>query len=127
MNMKSITAFALASLVLAGTACSQGSDSGGADVQTVSADESASGSFNLNLPSPTTGETTSSGGSMNLNLGGSSETRLIGSGTFGGGDFGGDPALDLNLNLDSEAAALDAQAAESSSQDDGIIRLDPKK
>jgi outer membrane murein-binding lipoprotein Lpp len=77
MNMKSITAFALASLVLAGTACSQGSDSGTADVQTVSADESASGSF--------------------------------------------------NLNLDSEAAALDGQAAESSSPDDGIIRLDPKK
>ena len=123
--MKSITAFALASLVLAGTACSQGSDS--ADVQTVSADESASGSFNLNLPSPTTGESTSSGGTMNLNLGGSSETRLIGSGTFGGGDFGGDPGVDLNLNLDSEAATLDAEATESSPEDDGIIRLEPKK
>jgi hypothetical protein len=125
MNMKSITAFALASLVLAGTACSQGSDS--ADVQTVSTDENAAGSFNLNLPSPTTGETTSSGGSMNLNLGGSGESRLIGSGTFGGGDFGGDPTVDLNLNLDSETALLDSEAAQSSSQDDGIIRLEPKK
>lgn len=125
--MKSITAFALASLVLVGTACSQGSDSGTADVQTVSADEGAAGSFNLNLPSPTTGETTSSGGSMNLNLGGSSETRLIGSGTFGGGDFGGDAGVDLNLNLDSETALLDADAAQSSSQDDGIIRIEPKK
>lgn len=125
--MKSITAFALASLVLAGTACSQGADSGTADVQTVSADESASGAFNLNLPSPTTGETTSSGGSMNLNLGGSSESRLIGSGTFGGGNFGDDTGVDLNLNLDSETSLLDAEAAQSSSQDDGIIRLEPKK
>lgn len=125
--MKSITAFALASLVFAGTACSQGAETETADVQTISADENASGTFNLNLPSPTTGETTSSGGSMNLNIGGSNDSRLIGSGTFGGGDFGGDPALDLNLDLDSETAALDAAGAASSSQDDGIIRLEPKK
>tara|TARA_R110001592_G_scaffold24116_1_gene93597 strand:+ start:1932 stop:2312 length:381 start_codon:yes stop_codon:yes gene_type:complete len=126
MNMKSITAFALASLAFAGVACSQAADTNAADVQTVSADSNASGTFNLSLPS-TTADTDASTGSLNLNLGGdTSESRLIGSGALGGGDFGGDPAF--NLDLAEDAAVLDAlPAAEAGAADDDIIRLDPKK
>lgn len=124
--MKSITAFALASLAFAGVACSQAADTNAADVQTVSADSNASGTFNLSLPS-TTADTDASTGSLNLNLGGdTSESRLIGSGALGGGDFGGDPAF--NLDLAEDAAVLDAlPAAEAGAADDDIIRLDPKK
>ena len=124
--MKSITAFALASLTFAGVACSQAADTNAADVQTVSADSNASGTFNLSLPS-TTADTDASTGSLNLNLGGdTSESRLIGSGALGGGDFGGDPAF--NLDLAEDAAVLDAlPAAETGAADDDIIRLDPKK
>tara|TARA_R110000744_G_scaffold121857_2_gene226697 strand:+ start:390 stop:770 length:381 start_codon:yes stop_codon:yes gene_type:complete len=126
MNMKSITAFALASLTFAGVACSQAADTNAADVQTVSADSNASGTFNLSLPS-TTADTDASTGSLNLNLGGdTSESRLIGSGALGGGDFGGDPAF--NLDLAEDAAVLDGlPAAEAGAADDDIIRLDPKK
>ena len=124
--MKSITAFALASLAFAGVACSQAADTNAADVQTVSADSNASGTFNLSLPS-TTADTDASTGSLNLNLGGdTSESRLIGSGALGGGDFGGDPAF--NLDLAEDAAVLDGlPAAEAGAADDDIIRLDPKK
>ena len=124
--MKSITAFALASLTFAGVACSQAADTNAADVQTVSADSNASGTFNLSLPS-TTADTDASTGSLNLNLGGdTSESRLIGSGALGGGDFGGDPAF--NLDLAEDAAVLDGlPAAEAGAADDDIIRLDPKK
>jgi len=128
--MKSITAFALASFVMAGVACSQATETETADIQTVSAEESTSGTFNLSLPS-TTATTNDASGSLNLNLGGDTgETRLIGSGAFGGGDFGSDPAIDLNLNLedDEDAASLDTvPAGETAAEDDGIIRLTPKK
>tara|TARA_R110000850_G_scaffold224741_1_gene350166 strand:+ start:9829 stop:10221 length:393 start_codon:yes stop_codon:yes gene_type:complete len=130
MNMKSITAFALASFALAGVACSQGTETETADVQTVSAEEGATGTFNLSLPSASATANDASG-SLNLNLGGDTgETRLIGSGAFGGGDFGSDPAIDLNLNLedDQDAASVDTvPAAEAAAEDDGIIRLTPKK
>jgi hypothetical protein len=128
MNMKSITAFALASVAFAGGACSQATETQTAEVQSVSADEGTSGTFNLSLPSATA-TTSNSSGSLNLNLGGNSgETRLIGSGTFGGADFGSDPAIDLNLNLDDEVSALDTvQAGESAAAEDDIIRLTPKK
>lgn len=128
--MKSITAFALASLALAGVACSQGKETETANVQTVSAEEGATGTFNLSLPS-TSATANDASGSLNLNLGGDTgETRLIGSGAFGGGDFGSDPAIDLNLNLedDEDAASVDTvPAAEAAAEDDGIIRLTPKK
>tara|TARA_R110000787_G_scaffold24931_3_gene70163 strand:- start:9899 stop:10291 length:393 start_codon:yes stop_codon:yes gene_type:complete len=130
MNMKSITAFALASFALAGVACSQGTETEAADVQTVSAEEGATGTFNLSLPSASA-TTNDASGSLNLNLGGDTgETRLIGSGAFGGGDFGSDPAIDLNLNLedDEDAASVDTvPSAEAAAEDDGIIRLTPKK
>lgn len=128
--MKSITAFALASFALAGVACSQGKETETANVQTVSAEEGATGTFNLSLPS-TSATANDASGSLNLNLGGDTgETRLIGSGAFGGGDFGSDPAIDLNLNLedDEDAASVDTvPAAEAAAEDDGIIRLTPKK
>jgi hypothetical protein len=127
MNMKSITAFAIASIAFAGAACSQASEPETAEVQTISADGTASGTFNLSIP----GETSSAGssGGLNLNLGGSSsETRLIGSGALGGADFGGDAGIDLNLDLDEETATLDAlPAVEASTPDDDIIRIEPKK
>tara|TARA_R110000744_G_scaffold23296_1_gene59164 strand:+ start:1179 stop:1565 length:387 start_codon:yes stop_codon:yes gene_type:complete len=128
MNMKSITAFALASLAFAGVACSQAADTDVADVQTVSADNSASGTLNLSLPSPTA-DTGASTGSFNLNLGGDTgESRLIGSGALGGADFGGDPAFTLDLELAEDTAALDGlPASEAGAADDDIIRLDPKK
>jgi outer membrane murein-binding lipoprotein Lpp len=130
MNMKSITAFALASFALAGVACSQGTESQSTEVQTVAAEDGASGTFNLSLPSTTATQNEASG-SLNLNLGGDTgKTRLIGSGAFGGGDFGSDPAVDLNLGLeeDGEIAALEAATAgETAAQDDGIIRLTPRK
>ncbi|MBU2605989.1 MAG: hypothetical protein KKC43_08880 [Alphaproteobacteria bacterium] len=127
MNMKSITAFALASLAFAGVACSQASDTDAAGVQTVSA-ENTTGTLNLSLPSPTS-DTDASTGSFNLNLGGNtSESRLIGSGALGGGDFGGDPAFNLDLDLSEETAALDGlPAADAGAADDDIIRLEPKK
>lgn len=128
--MKSITAFALASFALAGVACSQGKETETANVQTVSAEEGATGTFNLSLPS-TSATANDASGSLNLNLGGDTgETRLIGSGAFGGGDFGSDPAIDLNLNLedDEDAVSVDTvPAAEAAAEDDGIIRLTPKK
>ena len=125
--MKSITAFALASLAFAGVACSQASDTDAAGVQTVSA-ENTTGTLNLSLPSPTS-DTDASTGSFNLNLGGNtSESRLIGSGALGGGDFGGDPAFNLDLDLSEETAALDGlPAADAGAADDDIIRLEPKK
>tara|TARA_R110000803_G_scaffold64783_1_gene125875 strand:+ start:1932 stop:2318 length:387 start_codon:yes stop_codon:yes gene_type:complete len=128
MNMKSITAFALASLAFAGVACSQAADTDAADVQTVSADNSTSGTLNLSLPSSTT-DTGASTGSFNLNLGGDTrESRLIGSGTLGGADFGGDPAINLDLGLADDSANLDAlPPAESGAAEDDIIRLEPKK
>ena len=126
--MKSITAFALASLALTGVACSQAADTEMADVQTVSADNNVSGTLNLSLPS-TTADTSASTDGFNLNLGGDTgESRLIGSGALGGADFGGDPAFDLDFGLIEEAAALDEPtAAEAGAADDDIIRLDPKK
>jgi len=126
MNMKSITAFALASLAFAGVACSQAADTDAADIQTVSADNTTVGTLNLSLPSPTA-DTGASTGSFNLNLGGDTgESRLIGSGALGGGDFGGDPAF--NLDLAEDTAVLDGlPAAEAGAADDDIIRLDPKK
>jgi hypothetical protein len=127
MNMKSITAFALASLAFAGVACSQASDTDAAGVQTVSA-ENTTGTLNLSLPSPTS-DTDASTGSFNLNLGrNTSESRLIGFGALGGGDFGGDPAFNLDLDLSEETAALDGlPAADAGAADDDIIRLEPKK
>ena len=126
--MKSITAFALASLAFAGVACSQAADTDTADIQTVSADNNTAGTLNLSLPSPTA-DTGASTGSFNLNLGGDTgESRLIGSGAFGGADFGGDPAIDLDLDLAEDATDLDSLAAsEAAPADDDIIRLDPKK
>jgi len=125
--MKSITAFALASLAFAGVACSQAADTDAAGVQTVSA-ENTTGTFNLSLPSPTS-DTDASTGSFNLNLGGNTgESRLIGSGALGGGDFGGDPAFNLDLDLSEETAALGGlPAADAGAADDDIIRLEPKK
>lgn len=128
MNMKSITAFALASLAFAGVACSQAANTDAADVQAVSADTTIAGTLNLSLPSPTS-DTGASTGSFNLNLGGSTgESRLIGSGALGGGDFGGDPAFNLDLDLTEETTELGGlPAAEAGAVDDDIIRLDPKK
>jgi outer membrane lipoprotein-sorting protein len=126
MTMKSITAFALASLVFAGTACSQAADPDAAELQTVSADEGAGGTFNLSLPSPTA-ESAESSGSFNLNLGVNDDQRLIGSGAFGSADFGSDPSVNLNIDLDEEADLLATTTPSPAEPEDDVIRLTPKK
>jgi len=122
MNMKLMTVLAVASLAIAGVACSESKAkpaSDASDAMTVEADSSSSGTLNLSLPSALPdGE--SSGGTLNLNIGGSEQdARLIGSGQLGTADFGDVPMTDLGLDLDEAPPA-------STDPDDDIIRIDPK-
>ena len=135
--MKNLTAFAILSVGLMGVGCSNADEpqaeiSDNATVQTVSADENDTGSqFNLSLPGLESGGSDTAGG-YNLNLGtGSSQDSdlMIGTGGFGGGDFGDDSGLELGISLDEPTAddplsylPEDAPAAEAP-EDDDIIRL----
>ena len=117
--MKLTTTFALASLCLVGTACSQAADS--EEAQAVIATETAqiedeyTGSLNLNLPSTTLSDDSTSG-ALNLRIGQDDEDDglLIRSGEFGTGNFDDEPSTILSLP---------EQSAESGEE---VIRLDPK-
>ena len=123
MNMKLISTFAVLSLCVAGTACSESTQA--EDTTAVVATETAqveddySGSLNLSLPSSSLPESSETG-SLNLRIGqsGDEDGLLIGSGGFGGGQFEDAPSLGLSLPGEEAAAAQPSE--------DDIIRLDPK-
>ncbi|WP_339682422.1 hypothetical protein [uncultured Hyphomonas sp.] len=123
--MKLTTSFAIVSLCLVGTACSE--STGAADTSTTVATETAqvedeyTGSLNLNLPTSSAAQDADTG-SLNLRIGqsGSDDDLLIGSAGFGGGRFEDSPSLGLSLPDDTAEPAA-AQATE-----DDVIRLDPK-
>ena len=135
--MKNLTALAILSAGLLGVGCSnaeepQSQTADSATAQTVSAEEGETASqFNLNLPGlESGGNAGASGYNLNLGTGGAQDGDLmIGSGSFGGGDFGSDSDLDLGISLD-EPSTEDplsylpegAPAAEAP-EDDDIIRL----
>ena len=115
--MKLMTVFAVVSLAIAGTACSESKTNAtpeSADTVTVEAD--TGGTLNLSLTS-VTDETETEGGTLNLNLGGvgSDEPRMIGSDQLTGVDFGEVP--EPAFAVDPETAPAD--------EDDDIIRLPP--
>jgi len=122
MNMKLMTVLAVASLAIAGVACSESKAKPASDAteaMKVEADSGSGGTLNLSLPSAMPGDE-STGGTLNLNIGGSEQdARLIGSGQLGAADFGDVPVTDLGLDLDDVPAA-------STDPDDDIIRIDPK-
>ena len=120
--MKLTTSFAIVSLCLVGTACSEstGSEEAPAIIATETAqiEDEYSGSLNLNLPSTTASQDTGSG-TLNLRIGQSGEDDglLVGAGGFGGGQFEDAPSLGISLPDETPAAPA---------SEDDIIRLDPK-
>ncbi|MCA8901478.1 MAG: hypothetical protein KDA53_09525 [Hyphomonas sp.] len=113
-----MTVLAVASLALAGVACSESKTKPAEPAETLAVEENVSGTLNLSLG---TSEADSAGGSLNLNIGGSEEeARLIGSGQLSGGNFGDVPTTDFGIDLDEEDDTVPLDP------DDDIIRLDPK-
>jgi hypothetical protein len=125
MIMKLTTSFAIVSLCLVGTACSESASN--EDTSAIVATETAqvedeyTGSLNLNLPSSSAAQDANTG-TLNLRIGQSDEDDglLIGSGGFGGGQFGDESSLGLSLPEGT------AEPVSSPSSEDDIIRLDPK-
>ena len=131
--MKATTIFAITALTLGGVACSEAADSaeGTETAEIVSAPQTGDepqGTFNLSLPdSVDDGNDT---GGFNLSLGdeGADDGLLVGTDSLSSGDLGTDvpdvaiPNSDDDLNIGLE----DAPATESTAEDDGIIRIDPK-
>ena len=118
MNMKLMTVLAVASLSIAGVACSESKTKASAEnADKVAVENSSGGTLNLSLPS-SVNSAESSAGTLNLNLGGASseEPRLIGSGQLNGVDFNDVPG---------PALALEPDEAPADNQDDDIIRLQP--
>ncbi|MEZ5946682.1 MAG: hypothetical protein R3C13_03840 [Hyphomonas sp.] len=116
--MKLMTVFAVASLAIAGVACSESKSKPAAEAADAMTVESADagGTLNLSMPSSLS-DSESTGGTLNLNLGGSNEdVRLIGSGQLATADFGDVPESDFGIDLDD--APVDP--------DDEIIRVEPK-
>ena len=117
--MKLMTVFAVASLAIAGVACSESAPKSAADsADKVAVDTNeAGGTLNLSLPSSVRG-TESSGGTLNLNLGGASGDgpRLIGSDQLNGVDFNDVPG---------PALAISPEGTGADGGDDDIIRLEP--
>lgn len=119
MNMKLMTVFAVASLAIAGVACSElNSKASTESTDTVAVEAETGGTLNLSLPSSLSDNQTA-GGTLNLNIGGASnEPRLIGSDQLGSVNFNNDaPGAVFATGPDEPAA---------STADDDIIRLDPK-
>lgn len=117
MNMKLMTVLAVASLAVAGVACSESkTKSAPENAEPVAVDTAPGGTLNLSLPT-SLGEEESSGGTLNLNIGGSSEEpRLIGADQLNGVDFSSEPGPALAVEPDDSAA---------DDEDDDIIRLQP--
>jgi len=118
--MKLTTTFALVSICLAGSACSQAADSEEAKAvvatETAQIEDEYTGSLNLNLPSSTLSDDSTSG-TLNLRIGQDDEDDglLIRSGEFGTGNFDDDSSTILSLPEQSTEPA-----------EDEVIRLDPK-
>ena len=109
--MKSITSLAVATLAVAGAACSQAVDtettanmSGTVEAQTVSAEDKTSGAINLTLPSTTSASETTSGFNLNLGGGAQRDGLLIGGGGLVDTNLGGDSDFDLDLGIVPDAA-----------------------
>ena len=114
MNMKIMTVLAVASLAIAGAACSESQTKASPEsTDKVAVEPEAGGTLNLSLPSGLA-ESQPAGGTLNLNLGGASdEPRLIGSDQIGEVNFNGAPDPAFASETDD-------------GEDDDIIRLDPK-
>lgn len=117
MNMKLMTVLAVASLAIAGVACSESKTKPAAEAaDTLTVDDSAGGTLNLSLG---TSSEEVAGGSLNLNIGGSDkEARLIGAGQLSGGNFEDVPSTDFGIDLEEEDETAPVDP------DDDIIRLD---
>ena len=116
--MKLMTVLAVASLAIAGVACSESktkSASEGPDK--VAVETGTGGTLNLSLPS-SMNDAQSTGGTLNLNLGeaDSQEPRLIGADQLNGVDFNDAPG---------PALAVEPDDATADDEDDDIIRLQP--
>ena len=116
--MKLMTVLAVASLALAGVACSESKTKTTPEsTEPVAVDTAPGGTLNLSLPT-SLGDEESSGGTLNLNIGGSDsdEPRLIGADQLNGVDFSSEPGPALAIEPDDSAA---------DDEDDDIIRLQP--
>lgn len=115
--MKLMTVLAVASLAIAGVACSESKSKTDTEVaDTVAVEAAPAGTLNLSLPSSISSADSSSG-TLNLNIGGGSdEPRLIGADQFKGVDFGDVPEPSVSDDLGDDGAA---------DGDDDLIRLPP--
>jgi hypothetical protein len=119
MNMKIMTVLAVASLSIAGAACSEAKVKASPEsTDTVAVESTAGGTLNLSLPSSVSDTGSAAGGTLNLNLGGADagEPRLIGSDQIRGVDFESVPEPAFAIEPDDAPAADDG---------DDIIRLQP--
>ena len=117
--MKLMTALAVASLAIAGVACSESKTKSASEAtDTVAVDAGTGGTLNLSLPGSVS-ETQTTGGTLNLNIGGvSDQPRLIGSDQLGSVNFGDE--------VPGPALAIGTDEAMPDDGGDDIIRLDPK-
>lgn len=117
--MKLMTVFAVASLAIAGVACSESNPKTSSEsTDTVAVEAETGGTLNLSLPSSLS-DNQAAGGTLNLNIGGASnEPRLIGSDQLGSVNFSND--------MPDAVFAGGADEPAASTEDDDIIRLDPK-
>ncbi len=125
--MKPIAVFALASVALAGSACSESPASPvapAAEIETVSAESEVAGTLNLSVPGGVSGSS-DTGGTLNLNVGGASNRGglIVGAEGFGGGDFGEPPSIEIDLDETSDVMLETDSAAPA----DDIVRLPPPK
>ena len=116
--MKLMTVLAVASLAIAGVACSESkSKTASESADTVAVEAAPAGTLNLSLPNSVSNAESAAGGTLNLNIGGASdEPRLIGADQFKGVDFGDVPEPSVAPGADDETSA---------DEDDDIIRLPP--
>lgn len=121
--MKLTTALVLASLGLAGTACSETKPTDGTDpagqAETVTVEDEYAGSLNLNIGGVSVDDEPASG-VFNLDISNIDEDDglIIGTDSYDGGSFEDAPALKIDLpGEDSTAVPVP--------EEDDIIRLDP--
>lgn len=122
--MKPLATLALASFVIAGSACSEAPATPAVqatEAQPGPAASEVSGTLNLSLPSSAGSE---AGGTVNLNVGGSADRGglIIGAEGFGGGNFGEAPTLEIDFEDDDATLAVDPAIPA-----DDIVRLPEPK